>query len=293
VIAGERSRVEDDDTAEATRALREMIETGRLTKAVPMKEPDGRMVTRIIEQDGPIANAETTTRSNVFAEDANRCLLLDTDEGEEQTRRILGATAEAAAGANRTDAAHVCAVHYALQRMLPRVDVVVPFAAAIAEHYPAARLEGRRDFRHLLQLVKASALLHFRQRERDAAGRVVASLFDYLIAERLARAPLGAAASGVTAAALEFLKTLREKFAACEFTTTEATKTGGASPRALYGRLLELDGAGAVEQTAAAKGRVPARWRLTGADPAPGEGVLPDLEDVKRTFLACNRAGET
>jgi hypothetical protein len=38
VVAGERSRKEDDDRAEVTRALREMLESGALSKAVSVKE---------------------------------------------------------------------------------------------------------------------------------------------------------------------------------------------------------------------------------------------------------------
>lgn len=37
VVAGERSRLENDESAEATRALREMISSGKLTKLIPMK----------------------------------------------------------------------------------------------------------------------------------------------------------------------------------------------------------------------------------------------------------------
>ena len=65
-----------------------MIEAGRLTKAVPLKDGD-RIVTRIITQEGPIAFVETTTLTEIFSEDANRCLLLRTDESDAQTRRVL------------------------------------------------------------------------------------------------------------------------------------------------------------------------------------------------------------
>ena len=37
IVAGERSRLENDDTAEATRALREMLSEGRLSKLLPVK----------------------------------------------------------------------------------------------------------------------------------------------------------------------------------------------------------------------------------------------------------------
>jgi hypothetical protein len=229
VVAGERSRVDDDEHAEATRALREMIEGGRLSKGVPVKEGD-RMVTRVIEQEGPIAYVETTTRSAIFDEDANRCLLLSTDESVEQTRRIIKATATAAAGRGCADAARVCEVHHAVQRMIPRVEVLVPFAGAVGEHYPARRLESRRDFRHLLQLVRASALLHFAQRERGPNREVVASSSDYEVAVLLASAPLGTAASGVSANTRLFLDQLRAKFGEQEFTTTDAKRLPGASP---------------------------------------------------------------
>jgi hypothetical protein len=73
VVGGERSRKEDDDVAEATRALREMLSSGRLSKLMPMKV-GGEIVSLLIEQEGPIAYVETTTMDMVFAEDENRCL---------------------------------------------------------------------------------------------------------------------------------------------------------------------------------------------------------------------------
>jgi len=92
VVTGERSRLENDDTAEATRALREMLSEGRLSKMLPIKK-DGRPETVLVEQDGPIAYIETTTLTKVFNEDANRCILLTSDETPEQTRRILSTLA--------------------------------------------------------------------------------------------------------------------------------------------------------------------------------------------------------
>jgi hypothetical protein len=74
VVSGERSRIDDDERAEATRALREMIEAGELSKGVPMKDGEGRLVTRVIKQPGPISHVETTTLGTIFQEDANRCL---------------------------------------------------------------------------------------------------------------------------------------------------------------------------------------------------------------------------
>jgi hypothetical protein len=206
VVGGERKRLEDDDTAEATRALREMIEAGRLTKAVPMKNGAGEIVTRLIEQEGPIAYVESTTAGRIFDEDANRCLLLQTDERQEQTQRILRSTAAAAAGAaGLADVERVRLTHHAVQRMIPRNEILVPYAPAVAELFPTDRVDARRNFRHLVRLVEASALLHFRQRRRDPAGRVIATPADYALAAALADAPLGAAAGGASDGARRFL----------------------------------------------------------------------------------------
>ncbi len=279
VVAGERSRGDADEHAEATRALREMLEAGRLSKALPVKEND-QLVTRVVEQDGPIAYVESTTAARIDDEDANRCLLLATDESQEQTGRILAATARRAAGRGGADPDRA-AVHHAVQRMLPRCAVVIPFAEEIAHRFDTARLEARRDFRHLLQLVKAVALLHFRQRERGTGGAVVATLYDYAQAATLARGPLGAAASGVGPAARTHLAALRAAFGEQEFSTAEAKPVGSGSERTKYNRLCELNSAGAVEQTVASKGRVPARWRLTGVEPDAGAGSVPTVFDVE------------
>jgi hypothetical protein len=88
IVGGERSRLENDQSAEATRALREMITAGKLSKLMPVKVGGG-IVTQLIEQDGPIAFIETTTLARVFDEDATRCLTLYTDERKEQTERIV------------------------------------------------------------------------------------------------------------------------------------------------------------------------------------------------------------
>src|SRR5439155_8080532 len=89
VVAGERSRSEDDDRAEATRALREMLSAGKLSKLMPMRGEGNQIETRLIEQDGPIAYIESTTLTKVDDEDANRCIMLHTDEQPAQTRRII------------------------------------------------------------------------------------------------------------------------------------------------------------------------------------------------------------
>lgn len=292
VVAGERSRLEDDDRAEATRALREILSAGRLSKLMPVKV-DGRLESKLIEQEGPIAFIESTTLSTIFEEDANRCLLLGTDEREEQTRRIVTEVASRHSEAPTGDRERVRAVHHALQRMLPSVEVRVPFAERIGERFDCSRVEVRRAFPQLLALIQACALLHFRQREIAPDGALLATATDYQIARRLILRPFALSlGGGVSDTAIQFFEKLKG-WAHEDFTTNEARTRAAAGRFSVYGWLAELHDAGALEQVDPAKGRRPARWRLTGKDPLPGAGIIPEVEEIFPEYRKYGRNDES
>ncbi len=274
VVAGERSRLEDDETAEATRALREMLASGRLSKLMPMKIGNG-IETQTIEQEGPIAFTETTTLTNIFEEDANRCLLLQTDETPAQTRRIINTLAQRQAG-ERDDTDRVIRVHHTLQRMLPRFDVRVPWSDRLANAFKCDRVEVRRAFPQLLALVQASALLHHRQRVRSGDGAVLADARDYHLARRLVVKPFSQSlGGGLSESALAFLAKLPS---GDEFTSKGMAKKLKVSKSSAAGWLSELHDAGAVEVTEQGRGRLPTKWRLTGKTPDDGEELLAAVE---------------
>jgi hypothetical protein len=283
IVAGERSRNEEDDAAEATRALREMISAGRLSKMLPMKRGD-TMETVLIEQEGPIAYVESTTLGEVFAEDENRAIPLYTDERSEQTRRILTALADRCAGLAHGVRApgRVQQVHHAAQRLLARVEVVIPFAPRVGAELPECRVEARRAFPHLLSMIQASALLHQFQRERDGEGRVIACRQDYEVAARLLGGAMRGLLGGVVSEpARRFAERLRGWFSTADFSTRQAKAREETSRSSVYGWLAELRTAGLADQVGEARGNAPATWRLTDADPAAaGPDVLPAADVV-------------
>jgi hypothetical protein len=282
LVAGERSRIQDDDRAEATRALRELQSQKRLSKLMPVKGPGGVIKTELIVLEGPIAFVESTTLHEVFEEDANRCLLLATDETPEQTRRVIEAIARDAAGKGDPHVKRLVAVYQTVQRLLGRCDVVIPFAERLGERFPGGRVDYRRNFGHLVSLIQASALLHQKQRARDVNGNVVATATDYQIAAELAAAPMGRAAGGLSRGVLDFYRRLVAKLGSKKDFTTKDAKQGEAGyGRSVYNWLSALDEAGVIDQTEPAKGRVSAKWSLT--DKAPDEAtvkVVPDVDDV-------------
>lgn len=168
-----------------------MLAAGRLSKMMPMKV-GGEILTVTIEQPGPIAFVESTTSARVFEEDANRCIMLSTDERRAQTETIMRRLALHASGKVRSEGPRVVTLHQTLQRLLDRRGIVVLFAERLADLFEvfAERVECRRAFPMLLSLVQASTLLHQRQRQTDKLGRLIAEPTDYEISAKLLRGPL-------------------------------------------------------------------------------------------------------
>jgi hypothetical protein len=285
VVAGERSRIENDDRAEATRALREMLSGGRLTKMMPAKV-DGEIQTVTIEQEGPIAFVESTTSARVFEEDANRCIMLSTDERRSQTKTIMRRLALVASGKIRSDESRVVARHHAMQRLLERRSIVIPFAERLAELLEvfADRVECRRAYPMLLALVQASTLLHQRQRKTDQDGRLIAEPADYAVAARLLSGPLARTiGESLSDPARRFLDRLLAEvddpidpmpapFSAKD--VRRRLKTGQSTTNAY---LAELEDKGFLDRADPAptgRGRPPKAWKPTGRDGA-GVDVLP------------------
>jgi hypothetical protein len=279
IVGGERQRGRDDDVAENTRALREMISSGRLTKVVTVKE-DGRIVTRTITQDGPIVFAETTTIGQVFAEDANRVLPLVTDETQEQTELILRADAERAM--HPTDPAVLERVRlrqFAVQRMLKGEPIAVPYAGQLMEKFPKMRVEARRAFPMVLRMLEASALLHRATRSRDGNGAILAAADDYQLVRRLLAAPMGRLiGTGITPAAMRFLNRLRT-WGVSSFTVEQARKREEASKSSVKNWLGELREASLIEVIESGRGPKGNIYGLTGTT-TDEDRILPKSEDL-------------
>jgi Bifunctional DNA primase/polymerase, N-terminal len=274
VVAGERSRLETNETAEATRALREMRSSGRLSKLMPM-QVGNKIETVLIEQEGPIAYTESTTMARIFDEDLNRSLLVSTDEREEQTHRILKAQA-AARSRPRGDVEAIIARHHAMQRMIATVqaEVTIPFADRLADLFPAKRPEARRAFGQLMSAVQAVALLHCRQRERDCGGRILGTRRDYEIARILLLNPMARAIGGaVSDGARRFSERLAVWARSEIFTGSAAYAHEKFSSRHVRGWLIELTYCGFLEVVEEGRPGKQYSYRIARVGPGASHGV--------------------
>ncbi|NMC19575.1 MAG: hypothetical protein GYA33_04075, partial [Thermogutta sp.] len=287
VVAGERWRIEDDERAEATRALREMLASGKLSKAVAISRQGSEPETILVEQEGPISYSETTSMTRIFDEDANRCLLLTTDERPVQTKRIITTLGRRYATGCKGDAERIIAKHHAMQRLLAveAARVRVPFAERLGEAFDHVRVEARRAFPHVIGMVQSATLLHQRQRQRDADGFILAAADDYQLARHLLAGPMRRSlGGGLSEGASRLLGRMLEWFGPeGEFTTRDAQRKEIGARSAVYGWIGELLHAGLIELIEESRGRQPAKYRLParGVDPE-STNPLPPVEKVFR-----------
>jgi len=159
----------------ATYLMRSLLSEGRVRYETVEKTSEG-MKPRLIEREGPTGLIVTTTAVKLHPENETRVLSLTVTDTQDQTRAVMAALAEEAgkAGPNFE-------LWHALQVWLESAEhrVSIPYAKILADLIPPVAVRLRRDFGALLNLIRAHALLHQATRERDAEGRIVATIKDY------------------------------------------------------------------------------------------------------------------
>ena len=113
--------------------------------------------------------------------DETRMLMLHPDASQEQTERILDRQA-VTANTFRPDMAGELAIWRRAQELLQPCIVLVPYASALRQFFPAEMRRTRRDFPRLLSLIRAHACLYQYQRtsyEQEGILVVAAEFEDY------------------------------------------------------------------------------------------------------------------
>ena len=173
-----REGVEDDMTSYFVRSL---LSEGRIDYEVTIRAKDGGFTTRKITKNGPTNLIFTTTKTRVHAENETRILSLATDDSRAQTGRVLAELA------HETNGDHNLQPWHELQSWLATAEhrVTIPYANSLAARVPPVAVRLRRDFKSLLALIRAHAVLHQASRDRDDDGRIVAILDDYAVVRAL------------------------------------------------------------------------------------------------------------
>jgi hypothetical protein len=156
--------------------VRSLISEGVIRYPMSVKSKDGEWKTKEFVKEGPTNLILTTTAIHLHNENETRMLSLQTNDSAEQTRRVLlGIAAEDEADLDYAD-------WHALHRWLKTADhaVTIPYRRELARQIPPIAVRLRRDFKSVLSLIRAHALLHQATREVDERGRIVATDQDYV-----------------------------------------------------------------------------------------------------------------
>lgn len=258
---------EYDGQADADHAVRVLQSKGELRVSVPIKGKTENLVVR-----GPVAVMSGTVSTNIDAQNASRCLELALDDSAEQTRRIQAAQARRAAG---LDEARVDVQPFMdAQRLLEPLDVLVPYATRL--EFPARTTADRRSSVKLLGLIQAHALLHQRQRQRDAKGRLLATPADYAAVHALVAPTFGHEVDGLSDRAARVRSLLVERGAPLDKRAI-AGALGWSYPTAdrAIGELL------AQELVTFERRRPPCTFRLVGESVLGGPAPLTPPEALR------------
>jgi hypothetical protein len=194
----------------ASYLIRSLLSEGRIVYEMVERQPGG-LVPRRIEKEGPTGLIVTTTAVRLHAENETRLLSLHVTDTRAQTREVMRAIA-------RPDRPVFDPGSWiALQQWIARAEhrVQIPFAPALAERIPPVAVRLRRDFGHVLSLIRAHAILHQATRSRDGAGCILATLEDYAaVRELLADILAEGVEASVSAAIRETVEALRRLLAA-------------------------------------------------------------------------------
>lgn len=162
--------------------VRSLLSEGRLVYET-VEKVDGQLQSRRIEREGPTGLILTTTAIALHPENETRYFSITVDDSAEQTARILMAEArqvsgQADSGTLNQDDLEKWRKFQEWLGVTAR-PVVVPYANALAQLIPPVAVRLRRDFKAILSMIQAHALLHVANRKTDGQGRVVATLEDY------------------------------------------------------------------------------------------------------------------
>lgn len=152
--------------------LKFLLSEGKIRMGLVDKDEKGKNVPKTLEVSGIPVYVSTSTNMNIDAESLNRTFLMQVDESQEQTERIVGFTLKSFAtlGLNNTwneELAQLTALAEKYQELAHQInDIVIPFADKLKKIIPCENLTIRRDLPKILSLTAVIAFVHVSNRRR-------------------------------------------------------------------------------------------------------------------------------
>jgi len=260
----------------ASYLMRSLLSEGCIRYQTVEKTSEG-MVPRLIERQGPTGLIVTTTLVTLHPENETRLISVTVTDTRNQTKKIFKTLAKGMNSAINLEP------WQALQTWIGAGErrVVIPYANVLADMVPPLAVRLRRDFRALLTLLRAHALLHKVSRERDDCGRIVASLDDYKVVSELVSEfiseGVGATVSEATRETVSTVKDLREEMS--DITVKSVADKLGLDKSSAGRRVRKAISQGYLKNLEDKKNRP---YKLALDSPVPEEmEILPAFEKLR------------
>lgn len=261
----------------ATYMMRSLLSEGRVRYETVEKVKGGGMKPRLIEREGPTGLIITTTAFELHPENETRLISVNVTDTPAQTKAVLRAIA------SEVTQEPDYYVWHALQLWLKtqKNAATIPYADILADLVPPDAVRLRRDFKALLSLIRAHAILHQAGRARDGEERIIATLEDYGVVRDLVMGPMSeGVGKSVSATVRETVQAVNElssmlPLGQAGISLTQLVKKMGLDKSTIYRRVKGAIKKGYLNNLEEKKSK-PARLEM--GDAMPGEeGIFPTV----------------
>lgn len=165
-------------TEDAAYGLKIALSEGVFRLGTVAKDSENKFKAYKIEKSAKgLVVLSTTTSSSVEHEFNTRVVVVEITHDQELARDVLRHKVKGAV----ENEVFPFRIWQVADYLIEPCEVIIPYAEQLAEMFPTSEERYMRDFDKVLTLIKASALLHQYQRERDKEGRIIATDYDYYL----------------------------------------------------------------------------------------------------------------
>ena len=226
--------------------LRELQTKRKITKTVTLKDSKGNLKTITLTVEGPVCVSGCTTKEKIYEDNANRCILLYTDQSREQDKKVNEYQTKLSGGEiNKEREKQYKELFKNIQRVLRPINIINPFAKYI--ELPEQVFKPRRIMTLLLGFIEAVTFYHQYQREvkKDSNGQlfIETTIEDIAAAFALLKDVLFSKSDELTQVTRGFLEKLKQHLSENKiesFTAQQIRKVFRAEPRTIQRYIREL-----------------------------------------------------
>jgi len=264
--------IEDlDGAASVFYPLRELQTKRRISKTVTLKDSKGNLKTITLTVEGPVSVSGCTTKEKIYEDNANRCILLYTDQTRDQDKRINEYQTRLSAGeVNKERENRYKELFKNMQRVLRPINIINPYAKYI--ELPEQIFKPRRTMTLLLGFIEAITFYHQYQREvkKDASGQlyIETTIDDIEAAFNLLKDVLFSKSDELAQATRSFFEKLKQHLADNKlesFTPQQIRKVFRIEPRTVQRYIRELKQYGFIKPVSGFKHRRGFEYSVTDA----------------------------